>query len=353
MEYNYYKYHNIKRSLDLYKDKGLCGILNPGNYCFLTSILICLFNNIKLTDYLLLREFKTDDKEHLFSKKKETLFLNSYINILESYWNKTVNTNIKTFINKLSEFNIAYKNNTQEDSHEALILILELLHKSISYKINVNISGEVLTECDMYTKQSYEQWSNYYSNGYSYIIEMFNGNIMKNIKCTNCDYKNNLFEQFMILDVECNSDTLIECIKESYIKSEKIDSWECEECKNKSCEKTTSVWTLPNYLIIKLNRFNIDKSKNDKMISFDIGDIDLTELISTKKQDDNNYIYEIYAINYHIGDHTSGHYYSTYKNLNKNWYLHNDGNTTKYFNNNEMINNNAYMFFLYRKFISV
>ena len=85
-------------------------------------------------------------------------------------------------------------------------------------------------------------------------------------------------------------------------------------------------------------------------IDFPTDDLNLTNYISSSKNDPNNYIYSLYAINYHSGTSQGGHYWSSCKNLDKNWYLYNDSNVTK-FQNNNLLSKDAYMLFYYRKYI--
>ena len=78
----------------------------------------------------------------------------------------------------------------------------------------------------------------------------------------------------------------------------------------------------------------------------------------SKKNDPNNYIYSLYAINYHSGNIQNGHYWSSIKNSDNNWYIINDGHISRYSSNNsnsdfklQLITSDVYLLFYHRKMI--
>ena len=65
-------------------------------------------------------------------------------------------------------------------------------------------------------------------------------------------------------------------------------------------------------------------------------------------QQNNNLIYDLFAVAYHIGNFGYGHYYSVCKNVfNKKWYKYDDNDVLE-INENEIVNKDAYLLF-YRK----
>ncbi len=131
---------------------------------------------------------------------------------------------------------------------------------------------------------------------------------------------------------------------------ETINTWKCDKCEKTGCKKENKIWSFPNYLIIHFNRFKNDGSKINTNIDFPLDNLNLTDYISKDKKDPNNYIYSLYAINYHSGNSGSGHYFSFCKNLNNNWNLFNDGNVSKIESQN-ILTKDAYILFYHRKMI--
>lgn len=356
-EYDFHKNYELKLKKASYSSKGLCGLLNLGNKCYMNSILQCLFNSLKLTDYILSTNYKDDldNKKH----KNENYVLHSYVTLLNHVWETNQLIKPKTFIENLSKFHKKYYSLQQQDSHECLLYILDILHRALSYEIEVDIKGEVQTRTDTLMKKSLETWKGFYEKEYSFIIETFYGNLINNVKCLKCNVSEEVFEPYnnLSLSIQDTNSSIQECLDDYFHNEHVIDTWKCEKCQGNGCNKSSVLWTLPNYLIINLKRFKQNgtfTSKNNNLITFPLKDLNVTQYISKEKSDMNNYIYDLYAINYHGGDLDGGHYWSACKNLDGNWYSLNDGNVSTYNSSNlesQLITKDAYILFYHRKFI--
>lgn len=357
-QYDYHKHYELSIKKEAYKSHGLCGLINIKNTCFINSILQCLSNTLKLSDYILSGKYKED--ESFQNKNKPSYYiLVSYIGLISNMWNENQLIKPKTFVENISKIHRKYFSLRQQDSHECLLYILELLHDALSYEIEVDINGEVKTDVDVLTKTSLETWKKFYENNYSYIIETFYGCTISSLFCTTCNTQSYTFEPYntITLSISDESSTLDNCLSEYFTNDEILIDWECEKCQSKKCSRDIKIWTVPNYLIIHLKRFKNDtqkSTKNTQFIDFPITDLDITKYISSKKNDSNNYIYDLYAVNHHSGDLDSGHYWASCKNLDEHWYTFNDGNVSRCNPNNvqqNLVTNDAYILFYHRKFI--
>lgn len=356
-EYDFHKHYELTIKKHIYQGKGLCGLINLGNKCYMNSIIQCLSNSLKFTDYILSTKYKEDlnTRKH----KNEHFVLHSYMTLINHIWESNQLIKPKSLIENMGKFHKKYFGMDQHDSHEFLLYLLDILHKALSYEIDVEIKGNVITRTDVLMKKSLETWKSFYEKEYSFIIETFYGNLINNINCINCNYKEEIFEPYnnLSLSIPNSSSSLQECLDNYFQNEHRIESWKCEKCEKNGCEKSSILWTLPNYLIINLKRFKQDNnhtSKNNNLVTFPLDDLNLTKYISSEKDDPNNYIYDLYAINYHGGDLNGGHYWSACKNLDGNWYNYNDGNISKYTSSNlesQLISKDAYILFYHRKFI--
>lgn len=351
--YDFHKNHSITQPSSKYRSKGLSGLVNLGNKCFLNSIIQCLSNTIKLTDYFISNKYKEDDPDHFNRRKEEHIILNTYVYLLVHIWEENQVLKPRSFVENLSKKFKKYYTLDQQDSHECLLFILDILHKALAYEIEIDIKGEVKTDTDALMKTSLETWKQFYEKGYSYIIETFGGMIYNKIVCNNCAELENVFEPYnnLTIDLPQENSDLKTCLSEYFCKDENITSWSCTKCKKNGCNKLQSLWSIPNYLIITLKRFTTEGKKNHSHITFPLDDLNLTEFVSKDKKDPNNYIYSLYAVNYHSGESNGGHYWSCCKNLDNNWYLFNDGHVSKFQNANDLLTKDAYILFYFRKFI--
>ncbi len=356
LNYDFYTNHNLERPKSAYARKGLCGLVNLGNKCFMISVIQCLSNTLKLTDYLLSNQFQQDREDYINTSKKEFKLVLAYAQLMSNVWNVNELLKPKSITDALGKFVSKYQTSQQQDSHECLLYMLEIMHKGMSYSIDVEINGQAESHSGKLMKQSIQEWKNIYENNYSCIIQMFGGMLYNSIDCQHCSFKENVFEPFLDigLDLPQTDCSLIDCLDSKLNHSEAICTWKCESCSNKGCTKHTTLWTLPNYLIIHLKRFKTQShtlAKNNALVDFPIDSLDLSSYVSSDKNDKNNYIYSLYAVNYHSGNLHGGHYHSACKNLDDNWYQYNDGNISKYQSESDIPKNDAYILFYYRKFI--
>jgi ubiquitin C-terminal hydrolase len=361
--YDFHKHYFLKNPKKFFVGKGLCGLVNIGNKCFLNSILQCLSHTLKLTDYFTSGGYK-DDINSTQKMKPEHFVLHSYILTLNAMWSNNEIIKPKSFIENISKIHKKYFSLQQQDSHEFLLFLLDILHKTIKYSVNIDINKNYINDeynkdLKKLMKNAVNTWNNYFENDYSYIVELFYGSKIDIKNCSNCDFKNEVFDPFNnlslnIIDVENRDifENLYDILKYNFKEEINID-WNCEKCKNTGCSKKTELWTLPNYLIIHLKRFNHDNSgKLNNLIKFPLVDLNMTEFISPLKEEKYNikYIYDCYAINYHSGGTKGGHYYSATKNLDNKWYLMNDGNIN-ILNESQLVNSEAYILFYHRKML--
>jgi ubiquitin carboxyl-terminal hydrolase 8 len=320
--------------LTYYKTKGLSGLCNLGNTCYMNSALQCLSHTMNLTHYFLSRKYEEDITKSN-SKRLEYHLILRYIDTITHMWDKNQLLAPKTFKKTLEAFVKRFVGNKQHDSHECIIFILDLLHKSLCVKVEVNIKGTAKTDNDKIKKLAAETWKMNFSSNYSYIIENFYGQVHNTLTCPDieCNNKSHSFDPYSCISLNVpsgNKSTLEDCFIESG-KPEILDDdnkWFCDGCKTKkNAVLTTSLWTVPDILIIHLKKFSCNGKKIDKKIEFDINKFEMSKYIS-KNNNKKNILFELYAVSNHSGNEQGGHYWSYCKRDDK-WFNFNDSEVSE------------------------
>ena len=334
-------------SYNNYINKGLSGIVNFGNTCYMNSAIQCLSHTLLLTDLFLSKKYLKK-----IEGKKEDLNINfskNWYSLMNGLWEDNCTVSPKSLFNLLKKISrsknidISINESNQNDIHEFLILLLDLFHKSFREKY---ILYELDVKDESLESQSKSAWNKFFEKDYSIINDIFYGQILTEIKDieTNNVYSNTFQPLcFFTLPVFENikSNTLYDCFDE-YLKREELYSHKVDiekEEKVINVYKEIKIFRFPKIMIIIFNRFNNNNYKINTLIDFP-EDLDLSKYNNNTKLG-----YELYSICNHYGSCGGGHYTSYCKNNNK-WYEFND-NSVKLVS--DINKNNAYCLFYKKK----
>jgi ubiquitin carboxyl-terminal hydrolase 8 len=314
---------------------GLVGLRNLGNTCFMNSALQCLLNVVPLTDYFL-SELHTQEinEENFLGSKGEVV--RAYAKLVKEVWetNQQIEITPRHFYRAFSSYAPQFSYGTQEDSHDFLAILLDVIHEDLNrVRVRPAIADSDPQGASL-QEQATNAWKNHLLRNRSIIVDLFQGQVKSSLKCHDCGFVSSKFEPFMYLSLpvpeESKKDvTLYQCLDEFY-KEEKLDEeerWHCPKCKApKDSSKKIDIWTLPNILIIHLKRFKFTREKKGKIrtvVSFPLREFNLSNYLGHKLRD--KPIYDLFAISCHEGSLGGGHYTSYVKNRDtSSWYLFND-----------------------------
>ena len=339
-----------------YKNKGLSGLSNLGNTCYINSCMQIISHTYELNDFLDSEKYKKNLKKH--KKVVDYKLLSEWDNLRKLIWSKNCiispNKFIKT-VHQIAEIKgqELFTGYSQNDVTEFLLFIIDSLHNSISREITMTVSGNVENEMDKMAVKCFEMIKNMYSKEYSEIWNLFYGIHVSEIYSSNNTKLQMTPEPFLMVDLPIpennKSPSLIDCFNH-YVKGEILEgenAWYNEETKQKeNIIKKISFWSFPTILIIDLKRFNSRNIKNQIYISFPLDNLDLSEYVVGYKK--NNYIYDLYGVCNHSGGVLGGHYTSYVKNANGKWYHFNDTTVNEVSLIDTIVSPKAYMLF-YRK----
>lgn len=334
-----------------YENKGLSGLANLGNTCFINSCIQILSHTYELNNFLDNEIYKKKLKN-----KYDSALLIEWDNLRKILWNENCIVSPFKFINtiqkvaKLKKMEI-FTGYSQNDVSEFLLFLIDCFHNSLSREILITISGNPETDTDKLALKCFEMVKNTYSKDYSEIWNLFYAvNVSEITRVDNGKVLSINPEPFFMVDLPIppnnKSPSLIDCFN-YYVEGEIIENYTDEETKEKvNIRKKISFWSFPNILAIDLKRFNNRFQKNQIYVTFPLDNLDLSDYIIGYKKE--KFKYELYGVCNHSGGVMGGHYTAYVKNANGKWYHYNDTSVSEVGINESIVSPKAYVLF-YRK----
>ena len=333
-----------------YKDKGLTGLANIGNTCYLNSCMQLLSHTYEFNDFL-------KNNNRTLNNVTESTIFNEWNKLREMMWSENCSIAPYGFVKAIQEVakdkNIEiFEGFAQNDVFEFLLFIIDCFHESLKRQVEMKINGSTKNETDILAKKCYEMMKQMYNNDYSEILNIFYGISVTQIK----DYFDQKMlsvacEPFSILSLSIpgkNECSILDCF-DLYTKGELLvneNAWFNDETKEKQdVVKDLSFWKLPDILILELKRYSNNNRKINTVVNTPLENLDLSKYVSGYNKEE--YIYDLYGTGNHMGNVFGGHYTANIKNANGKWYRFNDTLINE-ISENEIINANTYCLF-YRK----
>jgi ubiquitin C-terminal hydrolase len=337
---------------DSYKEKGLSGLTNLGNTCFLNSAMQVLSHTYELNNFLKMKTYKNK-----LNNKYDSALLVEWDALRELLWKENCIVSpfkfVKTF-QKIAELKGQglFTGFNQNDLPEFLIFIIDCFHNALSREVNMTIEGVVQDEKDKIAVKCFERIKQMYENDYSEIWKLFYGVHVSQLECIETGEKFSMVpEPFFIINLSIpinnKCPTLVDCF-DLYVKGEIMDGDNCVEKRGKKVAATKNImfWNFPDILVIDIKRFNSVNRKNQVMIDFPLENLNLSKYVIGYEK--NKYVYDLYGVCNHSGSVMGGHYTSFVKNANGKWYHYNDTSVSEVGMVQQIVTPKAYCFF-YRK----
>jgi len=331
-------------SFDKYKNKGVSGLTNLGNTCFINSTIQILYHTYELTEFCDSLQFQVNSDDFLLLKE--------WYDLRNLLWSKRCVVSPNRFVNILhvvsAKKNISiFSDFSQNDASEFLLFLINTFHNGLpKIKTFKKKAQGIDGICQTYLESIMK------NNDYSKINDLFYG---LKITLLTCGEKISIVpEPFFVFHLpipESNEPTIEECF-DLYMKDEVLEGdngmINDETNEKENALKQTFIWDFPTILIVDFQRFklfNFVARKKQNFIHYSTT-LDLSKYIKGKNEG-LEYKYELYGISNHSGNVNGGHYTSHIKNMNGKWYNYND-TFVKEINESEIFSPKAYCLF-YRK----
>lgn len=329
----------------------LSTLTNLGNTCFLNSVVQCLHHTPTLYNVL---KSNIQDKDN-----EDVLLTKEWLSLCDLLENDSQVIAPKRFL-KVVQY-VATKKNLedfmsyhQNDTSEFILFLFDSFHNALKRSVHINIRDTAKEDNEENTiiRMCCKMFLDEYKDNYSEIIAEFYGIQIHRIYETNMQTLNNNPESFFILNLPIPNKanvTLNDCF-DLYTNVEDLkgeNQYYNETSKQKQdAKKQIQLFSLPNFLIVCIKRFNNYLEKNRVYIDIPVESLDLTQY-TVKRTENKKYIYDLYAVCNHQGSVIGGHYTSFVKS-GQYWYHLNDSECTQIKDITSKLTNKAYCLF-YRK----
>jgi len=341
-------------SIQKYSNKGLSGLSNLGNTCFINSCMQIISHTYELNLFL---EKETYKKK--LQNKCDSVLLLEWDNLRKILWENNCIVSPGKFIKTVQKVAQTkgmdmFTGFSQNDLPEFLLFVIDCFHNALAREIKMTISGIPENDTDHVATICFEMIKKMYTKEYSEIWNLFFAVHVSEICSLDTNDRLNITpEPFFILDLPIplnnKSPTIKDCL-DLYIEGEVLEgenAWFNEKTQTKeNVKKRILFWSLPSILVIAFKRFNSKNQKNQMLITFPFENLDLSKYVIGYKK--NSYVYDLYGVCNHSGGALGGHYTSYVKNANDKWFHYNDTIVSEVGITESIISTKAYCLF-YRK----
>lgn len=348
-------------------NKGITGLMNMGNTCFVNSCLQALSHTYELNRFL------NDEKyKKRLTNNPNAVLLSEWDKLRTLMWSENCIVSPGGFIATMKQI-ARLKNQeiftqySQNDVQEFLVFMLDAFHMALSREVNMTITGSVNNDKDIIGRKCYEMMRQMYSKNYSEMLNLFYGIQMSVITDLNDPTKILSIspEPFSIISLsiplveipesgKTRVPSLLDCFSH-YCNGEVMEgenAWFNDTTKQyQNIKRGMMYWSLPNIMIIDLKRVHFTERGPEKVtipVEIPLKNLNLSSFVNGYKRE--SYIYDLYAICNHHGNFSkNGHYTATVCTADNKWYMFNDEIVKPVEFTNDTITSNLPYCLFYRK----
>ena len=187
-------------NIENYSNKGLTGLANLGNTCFINTTMQCISHTYELNDFLNKKTYK-----RRLNKSHESLLLIEWDKLRQLMWSENCTVKPAGFISAIQKVSTIkdidiFTGYAQNDLTEFMGFLFQSFHEAIKREVEMNIKGNIENSTDELAKSCYEMMKNMYKKEYSEML-MFYGIHVSQLESNDSNYVNSTPEPFFMLNV--------------------------------------------------------------------------------------------------------------------------------------------------------
>ena len=346
-----------------YANRGLSGLGNIGNTCYLNSCMQLLSHCYELNVFL----EKGDYKQKL-NRAADSIILLEWDKLRTLLWSSNCTVAPYGFVKSVQKIAEIKKRDiftgySQNDVQEFLLFIIDCFHNALAREVEMQINGQSQNETDNLATVCYTMMKNMYKKEYSEILNIFYGiHVSEIISNKTNETLSASPEPFSVISLSIPSSkntansivSLFDCFdlycEPEHLNHENGNAWFNDKTQQKeNVKRAICFWSLPDVMIIDLKRWHGHEQGNSRkaqqMISAPLTNVDFSKYV--KGYNPSSYVYDLFGVGNHSGGMMGGHYTAYIKNANDKWYAFNDTNVNE-IKEEQIITPQAYCLF-YRK----
>ena len=313
-----------------YEGRGLTGLGNCGNSCYLNACVQILSHTYELSNFLDTQTYKKK-----INKISDSVLLVEWDKLRQLMWSDNCTIAPWGFVKSVQRVAMLkrrdiFTGHAQNDVQEFLLFLIDGFHMALAREVDMEITGTALNKTDILATSCYGMMKNMYKNEFSEMIGIFYGIHVSEITSFSTGKTLSVTpEPFSVVSLSIPIDkrypSLYDCF-DKYCEKETLEgenAWHNDSTNSKEYATRGIVfWSLPDILIIDLKRWGETGRKICKLVSIPLEKLDLSSYVSGYNK--HTYVYDLYGTCNHEGSSAGGHYTAHVKTADGGWYKFDD-----------------------------
>ncbi|KAL3315184.1 Ubiquitin carboxyl-terminal hydrolase 15, partial [Cichlidogyrus casuarinus] len=203
--------------------KGLCGLSNLGNTCFMNSAIQCMSNVPQLTEYFIGSLDDSSKRSRRWEKELNKTnplgmkgrIATAYADLISKMWLESSTVQMpRSFKAEVSKYAPQFSGYAQHDSQELMMFVLDGLHEDLNRILKKPYIEAKDADGRPDPEVAEEAWNMHKARNDSIIVDLFHGQLKSTVVCPSCNFVSVTFDPYASLSLPLLEPTryVIKCL---------------------------------------------------------------------------------------------------------------------------------------------